>query len=113
MRIPESGSFRAGLPARVRRTAVGGLEEVVDTVALLNQGPRNTPGTSWLTNRASDSPTKRILTQLGSAVLLCWDDLPAKAQLKILDQANDMIGITPIPDIRSRIVELLWRRNRM
>jgi hypothetical protein len=46
-------------------------------------------------------------------VLLCWDELPPKAQLKILDQANDMIGITPIPDIRSRIVELLWRRNRM
>jgi hypothetical protein len=40
------------------------------------------------------------------------DELPANAQLKILDQANDMIGITPIPDIRSRIVELLQRRTR-
>ena len=55
---------------------------------------------------------EEILTQLGSAVLLCWDELPATAQLKILDQANDMIGIKPIPDIRSRIVELLFRRAR-
>jgi hypothetical protein len=59
--------------------------------------------------RSSD---EEILTQLGSAVLLCWDELPDKVQLKILDQANDMIGITPIPDIRSRIVELLIRRTR-
>jgi hypothetical protein len=59
--------------------------------------------------RSSD---EEILTQLGSVVLLCWDELPDKVQLKILDQADDMIGITPIPDIRSRIVELLIRRTR-
>ena len=59
--------------------------------------------------RSSD---EEILTQLGSAVLLCWDELPDKVQLKILDQADDMIGITPIPDIRSRIVELPIRRTR-
>ena len=56
---------------------------------------------------------EEILTQLGSAVLLCWDELPATAQLKILDQANDMIGIKPIPDIRSRIVDLLLRRSKI
>jgi len=39
---------------------------------------------------------EEILTQLGSAVLLSWDELPAKARLKVLDQANDMIGITLI-----------------
>lgn len=54
-----------------------------------------------------------ILTHLGSAVLLCWDELPFSAQVKILDQANDMIGITPIPDVRSRIVELLLRRSKI
>jgi len=54
-----------------------------------------------------------ILTQLGSAVLLCWQDLPFAAQTRILAQANDMIGLTPIPDIRSRIVDLLLRRARI
>lgn len=51
-----------------------------------------------------------ILTQLGSAVLLCWRDLPFAVQTRILAQANDMIGLTPVPDIRSRIVGLLLRR---
>jgi hypothetical protein len=54
-----------------------------------------------------------IITQLGSAVLLCWHELPFGAQTKILAQANDMIGLVPIPDIRSRIVELLLRRSRI
>jgi hypothetical protein len=48
-----------------------------------------------------------ILTHLGSAVLLCWDELPFSAQTRILAQANDIIGLAPIPDIRSRIVRLL------
>ena len=51
-----------------------------------------------------------ILTHLGSAVLLCWDELPFGARTRILAQANDMIGLAPIPGIRSRIVELLLRR---
>jgi len=33
--------------------------------------------------------------------------LPLNAQASILDQADDIIGLAPIPDIRSRIVELL------
>ena len=52
-----------------------------------------------------------ILTHLGSAVLLCWDELPFAAQTRILAQTNDIIGLAPIPNIRSRIVELLLRRS--
>jgi hypothetical protein len=52
-----------------------------------------------------------ILTHLGSAVLLCWDELPFKVQARILAQADDIIGLAPIPDIRSRIVDLLLRRS--
>lgn len=54
-----------------------------------------------------------ILTHLGSAVLLCWDELPAAARARILDQAIDVIGLVPIPDVRGRIVELLLRRARI
>lgn len=60
--------------------------------------------------RSSD---ELLLTYLGSAVLLCWDELTPKAQLTILDQASDVIGLTPVPDVRSRIVELLLRRARI
>lgn len=62
--------------------------------------------------RRIGSSDEEILTQLGSAVLPCRDELPAKAQLRSPDQANDMTGIAPIPDIRSRIVEVLQRRTR-
>jgi hypothetical protein len=58
------------------------------------------------------SSDELLLTYLGSAALLCWDELPPKAQLTILDQAGDVIGLTPVPDVRSRIVELLLRRAR-
>jgi hypothetical protein len=54
-----------------------------------------------------------ILTHLGSAVLLCWDELPFGVQTRILAQADDVIGLAPIPDIRNRIVELLLRRARI
>ena len=53
-----------------------------------------------------------ILQQLGAATMLCWEQLPHKAQLTILNQSNDMIGLTPIPNIRSEIVRLLLRRQR-
>ena len=52
-----------------------------------------------------------VLTHLGSAVLLCWDELPFSAQARILTQTSDIVGLAPIPDIRSRIVELLLRRS--
>lgn len=54
-----------------------------------------------------------LLTYLGSAALLCWDELPPRVQLTILDQASDVIGLTPIPDVRSRIVDLLLRRAKI
>lgn len=54
-----------------------------------------------------------VLTHLGSAVLLCWNELPFHAQTRILAQTSDIIGMAPIPDIRSRIVELLLRRSRI
>lgn len=54
-----------------------------------------------------------ILTQLGSAVLLCWNELPLAAQTKILDQADDMIGLAPIPGVRDRIIGPLLRRDRV
>ena len=59
------------------------------------------------------SSDELLLTYLGSAVLLCWDELTPKAQLTILDQASDVIGLTPIPDVRSRIVDLLLRRAKI
>lgn len=61
-----------------------------------------------------DSPPlsdELILQQLGAAALLCWQQLPHEARVTILDQANDMIGLTPVADARSEIVRLLSRRN--
>jgi len=52
-----------------------------------------------------------ILTHFGSAVLFCWNELPPGAQAQILDQANDVIGLAPVPDVRSRIVDLLSSRS--
>jgi hypothetical protein len=54
-----------------------------------------------------------IFEHLGIAVMLCWADLPFKARDRILNQANDMIGVTPIPGIRDRIVGLLLRHDRV
>ncbi len=59
------------------------------------------------------SSDELILTHLGSAVLLCWDELPSEAQAMILDQADDIIGLRPIPDARIRIVELLLRHTKL
>jgi hypothetical protein len=53
-----------------------------------------------------------ILQQLGTAVLLCWPELPIKAQERILEQSKDMIGFTPIVGARKQIIELLMRRER-
>jgi hypothetical protein len=50
-----------------------------------------------------------ILQQLGAAVLLCWDDLSFQSQTGILDQANDIIGLAPMPEARNEIVKLLLR----
>ena len=58
------------------------------------------------------APDELILQQLGTAVLLCWPELPIKAQERILDQSKDMMGFTPIVDARKQIVGLLMRHER-
>ena len=63
-------------------------------------------------DRSSDDdspPDHQIIQQLGAAVVLCWHELPFVAQTRILAQANDMIGLAPIPEIRTQIVKLLLR----
>jgi hypothetical protein len=54
---------------------------------------------------------EQILQQLGAAVLLCWDDLSFQSQTRILDQANDIIGLAPMPGARNEIVKLLLRHR--
>ena len=54
---------------------------------------------------------EQILQQLGAAVLLCWDDLSFQSQARILDQANDIIGLAPMPEARNEIVKLLLRHS--
>jgi len=58
------------------------------------------------------APDELILQQLGTAVLLCWPELPIKAQERILEQSKDMIGFTPIVGARKQIIELLMRHER-
>ena len=60
----------------------------------------------------SPAPDELILQQLGTAVLLCWPELPIKAQERILEQSKDMMGFTPIVDARRQIVGLLMRHER-
>jgi hypothetical protein len=63
---------------------------------------------------ASASPTDaELLQHLGASVLLCWDELSFQAQVKILAQANDVIGTRPIPGARNEIVKLLLRHTKM
>jgi hypothetical protein len=52
-----------------------------------------------------------LLQQLGAATMLCWHQLPPKAQTTILNQTNDMIGLMPIPNVRTEIMRLLLRRQ--
>jgi hypothetical protein len=63
---------------------------------------------------ASAPPTDADLLQhLGSAVLLCWNELSFQAEVEILAQANDVIGTRPIPGARNEIVKLLLRHTRV
>jgi hypothetical protein len=41
---------------------------------------------------------EQVLQQLGAAALLCWDDLSLQSQTRILNQANDIIGLAPMPE---------------
>jgi len=49
---------------------------------------------------------------LGLAVMLCWNELPIGAREQILNQTDDMIGVTPIEGIRDDIVGLLLRHGK-
>jgi hypothetical protein len=54
---------------------------------------------------------EQILQQLGAAVLRCWDDLSFQSQTRVLDQANDIIGLAPMPEARNEIVKRLLRHR--
>lgn len=53
-----------------------------------------------------------VLQHLGAAVMLSWSRLPLGAREIILGQADDVIGLAPIPQIRSEIVKLLLRNAK-
>ena len=61
----------------------------------------------------SDSPPDELILQhLGAAVMLCWSHLPLAARDTILHQADDVIGLPPIPQSRNQIVRLLLRNAK-
>lgn len=62
-----------------------------------------------LSNRPPDA---LILQYLGAAVMLCWSRLPLGARELILQQADDVIGLAPLPQTRSAIVKLLLRNTK-
>ena len=51
-----------------------------------------------------------LLQHLGAALL---ERIVVPAQVKILAQANDVIGTRPIPGARNEIVKLLLRHTKM
>jgi hypothetical protein len=72
--------------------------------------PDDPPDDGPAAARASD---EELLQHLGAAVLLCWNDLSFHAQVKILAQADDVIGTRPIANARNEIVKLLLRHTKM
>jgi hypothetical protein len=64
---------------------------------------------STLSNRP---PDELVLQHLGAAIVLCWAQLPPAARDRILRQADDVIGLAPIPEIRNEIVKLLLRHAK-
>jgi hypothetical protein len=64
-------------------------------------------------DRDLPQPTdEQILQHLGAAAMLCWNELPFQCQTRILSQADDVIGLKPIPRARAEIVRLLLRHER-
>jgi hypothetical protein len=56
---------------------------------------------------------EQVLQYLGSAVLLCWNELSFQCQTRILAQANDVIGLKPLPGgARNEIIKLLLRHAK-
>lgn len=61
----------------------------------------------------SDRPSDELIFQhLGAAVMLCWAQLPLTARDQILRQADDVIGLAPIPETRNEIVKLFLRHAK-
>lgn len=74
-------------------------------------GPQCPGGcTPRVPNRPSD---EAILQHLGAAVMLCWAQLPLGARDQILRQADDVIGLAPIPQVRNEIVKLMLRHAKV
>ena len=67
------------------------------------------PGVGAEPPRPSD---EQVLQHLGSAVLLCWNELSFQCQTRILAQANDVIGLKPLPGARNEIIKLLMRHAK-
>lgn len=44
--------------------------------------------------------------------MLCWAQLPLATRDRILRQADDVIGLAPIPRVRNEIVGLLLRHAK-
>ena len=53
-----------------------------------------------------------LLQHFGASVLLCWDELSLQDQVKLLAQANDVIGTLPMRGARNAIVKLLLRHTK-
>jgi len=75
----------------------------------------STTGQEGLDNAAAHEPPSEaeLLQHLGASVLLCWNELSFQAQIKILAQANDVIGTRPIPGARNEIVKFLLRHTKL
>jgi hypothetical protein len=76
----------------------------------VGEGAREQPQDGSAPAPPSDA---ELLQHLGAAVLLCWNELSFQAQVKILAQANDVIGTRPIAGARNEIVKLLLRHTKM
>lgn len=58
-------------------------------------------------------PDEAILQHLGAAVMLCWSQLPLSARDQILRQADDVVGLAPVPRVRNEIVRLMLRHAKL
>jgi hypothetical protein len=75
--------------------------------AAADNSPPDAPG-----NGAGRPSDEQVLQHLGGAVLLCWNELSLQCQTRILAQANDVIGLKPLPSARDEIVKLLLRHAK-
>ncbi len=53
-----------------------------------------------------------IFQYLGMATMLCWSELPLKARDRIMNQANDIVGVRPALRLRDEIEGLLLRHRK-